>query len=66
MECYNFAANEEEDPRNINILESKGSRNVQVPVLELLEITEKVKIKKINIGIEADPKFTSIGDYWDD
>ena len=29
-------------------------------------ITEKFKIKKINIGIEANPKFTSIGDYWED
>ena len=50
----------------MNIPESKGSREVQGPKLEIPEITEKVNIKKINIGIEADPKFASIGDYWDD
>ena len=67
VECYNFAADEEEeDPRNVNIPESEGSRDVQGPELELLEITEKVKIKKINIGIEEDPKVASIEDYWDD
>ena len=35
-------------------------------MLEIPKIIEKVKIKKINIGIEADPKFASIGYYWDD
>ena len=34
--------------------------------MELPEITKKVKIKKITTGIEADPKFASIEDYWDD
>ena len=67
MECYNFIADEEEeDPRNVNIPELEGSYDVQGPELELPKIIEKVKIKKINIGIEADPKFASIGDYWDD
>ena len=67
VECYNFVLDEEEeDPRNVKILETKGSHDVQGPVLELPETTEKVKIKKINIGIEEDPKFASIGDYWDD
>ena len=50
----------------MNILESEGSRKVQGPKLEILEITKKVKTKKINIGTEADPKLTSIGYYWDD
>ena len=30
------------------------------------EVTEKVKIKKVNIGTDANPKMASIGDYWDD
>ena len=67
MECYNFAIDdEEEDPCNVNIPESEGSHDVQGPMLEIPEITEKVKIKKVNIGTEANTKFDSIGDYWDD
>ena len=50
MECYNFTANEEEDPRNVNILESEGSCDVQGPMLQIPKIIEKVKIKKVNIG----------------
>lgn len=66
MECYNFATDEDKYPRNVNIPESEGSRDVHEPTLEIHEITEKVKIKKVNIGTEADPKVASIGDYWDD
>ena len=67
VECYNFAIDEEEeDPHNVNIAESEGSRDVRGPEMELLEITKKVKIKKINIGIEAYPKFAFIRYYWDD
>ena len=50
----------------MDIPKSKGSHDVQGPKLEIPEITEKVKIKKINIGTKEDPKFASIGDYWDD
>ena len=66
MECYNFAADEEEDPRNVNIPKLEGSCNVQGLALEIPEITEKVKIKKVSIGTEVDPKFASIGDNWND
>ena len=66
IECYNFATNEEENHRNVNRLESEGSRDDQGPSLELPKITEKVKIKKINIGTEEDLNFASIGYYWDD
>lgn len=66
MECYNFAAEENDGPRNINIPESEGSHDVQGPALEIPEITEKVKTKKVNIGTDTNPKMASIGDYWDD
>ena len=67
MECYHFTADvEDEDPRNVNIAESEGLHDVQGATLEIPEITEKVKIKKVNIGIEANPKVSSIGYYWDD
>ena len=29
-------------------------------------IIEHIKLKKINIGTKVEPKFASIGDYWDD
>ena len=67
MECYNFTVDDkEEDPHNVNIPESEGSCDVQGPALEIPKIIENVKIKKVNIGMEANPKFASIGDYQDD
>ena len=65
MECYNFAIEEDDDPRNVNIQESEGSRDVHGPVIDIPEVTEKVKIKKVNIGTDANPKMVSIGHYWD-
>ena len=69
LECYNFASEleeGEEDPRNTNIPESEGTRDVGGPQLETPAITEPIKIKKVNIGTDAEPKFASIGDYWND
>ena len=57
---------EDEDPRNINILESEGTRDVDGPKLQIPAIAEPIKIKQINIGTETEPKFASIGDYWND
>ena len=62
MECHNLTADEEEEPRNVNIPESEGYHEVQGMKLEIPKIAEKVKIKKINIGTEVEPKFSSIGD----
>ena len=69
LECYNFTEDlddEDEDPRSINIAESEGSRDVEGPQLEIPAVTEPLKIKNINIGTDTEPKFASIGDYWDD
>lgn len=66
MECYNFTTEEDDDPHNVNILKSEGSHDVQGPVLEIPEVTEKVKTKKVNIGTDTNPKMASIRDYWDD
>ena len=73
LECYNFAAkpdnedkDEDEDPRNTNIPESEGTPDVGGPQLEIPAITEPIKIKEINIGTDAEPKFASIGYYWND
>ena len=69
LECYNFATepyDEDNNPRSVNILELEGTRDVDGPRLEIPAITEPIKIKKINTGTETEPKFASIGDYWDD
>lgn len=66
MECYNLVADEDEEPHNMNIPESKGSRKVQGLKFEIPEVAEKFKTKKINIGTKEDPKLASIRDYWDD
>ena len=63
MECYNFTTEEDDDPHNVNIPKSEGSHDVQGPALEILEVTEKVKTKKVNIGTDTNPKMASIGDY---
>ena len=31
-----------------------------------MDITTLLKMKRVNIGMEAEPKFMKIGDYWDD
>lgn len=56
---------EDEDPRNINILEVEGHREVEGPQIDNPDITTSLKTKKVNIDIEAEPKFAQIGDYWD-
>ena len=62
MECYNVSGELEDDDdlQNINILETEGSRDVAAPDIQPL------KIKKVNIGTEENPKFASVGDYWDE
>ena len=52
LECYNLAKEGEEDenPHNINILESEGTCDVQGPKLKVPDVARPVKIKKVNIG----------------
>jgi len=67
LESYNVTAGgEDEDPRNINILEAEGHHEVEGPQIENSDITAPLKTKQVNIGTEAEPKFAKIGDYWDD
>ena len=66
QECYNFTAepgDEDENPHSIKIPESEGTHEVDGPKVEISAVTEPIKIKKINIGTETEPKFASIGDY---
>lgn len=67
LECYNVTAEEEdEDPRNINIPKVEGNLEVKGPQIDNMYMTTPLKTKQVNIGTEAEPKFTNIGDYWDD
>jgi hypothetical protein len=63
--CYNINATEDDDPRNVNITETKGQRYVEGPGIQLPFVGKPIKIKKINIGTEQTPKLTNVGDYWD-
>lgn len=43
----------EEDPRNIHIPEPEGKRKVKGPKVEIHDISEPLKTKRVNIGSEA-------------
>jgi hypothetical protein len=64
--CYNINVDEDDDPRNVNIVETEGQRDIEGQGVELPLIGQPIKIKKVNIGIEKAPKLANIGDYWDD
>jgi len=57
---------EEEDSRNINILEVEGHREVEGPKIENPSISTPLKMKQVNICTEEELKFVKIRDYWDD
>ena len=66
MTCYNLFGDPDDDPTNINIPESKGSREVEGSGISSEQFVKPLKIKKVNIGSEDNPKFSNIGDYWDE
>ena len=53
-------------PRNINIPKSKGSRDIAAPEMPTDKVHQSLNIQKVNIGTEEEPKFTNVGDYWDE
>jgi hypothetical protein len=59
--CYNINADEDDDPRNVNIAETKGKRDIEWPGIELPFIGQPIKIKKVNIGTEQAPKLANVG-----
>jgi hypothetical protein len=63
--CYYINADEDDDPRNVNITKTKGQRHVEGPGVELPFIGQPIKIKKVNIGTEQAPNLSNVGDYWD-
>jgi len=53
----------EDDPRKISIPESEGQHEVAGTKVEVPDISKPLKAKQVNIRLEAQPKFTNIGDY---
>ena len=39
---------------------------MQGPPLQVPDVAQPLKMKRVNIGSEEQPKFASVGDYWDD
>ena len=64
--CYNINVDEEDDLRNVNIVEIEGQRDIEVLTFKLPFLGQPIKIKKVNIGTEQAPKLATVGDYWDD
>jgi len=48
------------------IPEIEGYREVQGPLIEDPDITVPVKTKQGNIDMVAEPRYATLGDYWDD
>jgi hypothetical protein len=61
--CYNIDDVEDDDPRNVNITETKCQRDIAGPGVELPFIGQLIKIKKVNIGAEKTLNPTNFGDY---
>ena len=67
MECYTVVIQPNDyDPNNINILYSEGSRVVKGSISSNDKFLNPLRTKKVNIGSLENPKFSNIGDYWDD
>ena len=68
MTCYNISGEPGDDDElwNVNILESEGSCNVVAPDILTDLMSQPLKIRKVNIGSEENPKFSNVGDYWDE
>ena len=68
MEFYNISGELEDDDelQNINIPKTEGSCNVTAPDVPIDPMTQSLNIKKVNIGTDENPKFTNVGEYWDE
>ena len=68
MECYNVSGGPKDGEGlwNINISKIEGTRDVAAPDVSMDPMNQPLKSRKVNIGIEENPKFASVGDYWDE
>ena len=68
MTCYNLSRELEDDDdlQNVNIPELEGSRDVVAPNMSMESMSQSLRIWKVNIGSAKNPKFSNVGDYWDE
>ena len=67
MEFYNVTSElDDDDPCEINILESECTHVVEGSGVSIDKFLNPLKKNKVNIGSPKNPKFSNIGDYWDD
>ena len=67
MEFYNITVEpDNDDALEINIPESEGVRTVEGAPITTDQFLKPLKIKKVIIESEENPKFTNIRDYWDE
>lgn len=67
VECYKIEGtkSEDEEPQEVHILEIEGERVVEG--LEIsLDYSKPLKTVKVNVGTYEVPKFSVIGDYWNE
>ena len=55
-----------DDPWSINIPETEESWDVAAPDVLTDLMNQPLKIRKIKIGTEGNPKFENVGDYQDE
>ena len=62
MTCYNLSEELEYDDElwNVNIPESEGSHNIAAPDIPKDSMSQLLKIRKVNIGSEENPKFANV------
>ena len=66
MTWYNLAGDLDDDLTNINIPKSEGMHEVEGSGSSSNQFLKALKIKKVNIGSPEIPKFSNMGDCWND
>ena len=59
-------SDDDDDLWNINISQIEGSQDVARPNVPMDPMNHPLKIRKVKIGMEENPKFTNVEDYWDE
>ena len=68
MEGYNVSRGQDDNGNlwNIKILKIGGSQDITAPNIPTNPMSQPLKIRKVKIGMEGNPKFANVGDYWDE